>query len=141
MKVVVLGSSKFRKDKVRIVNQLKDLGLEPIIDDISIKMASGKMDELVKQEESESAEVKKKYDFIRWYHNAIKNSDAVLVCNYTKNNIENYIGANSFLEMGDAHMYGKKIFILNEIPDQEYIRDEVDAMETIVINGDLTKIK
>ena len=56
-----------------------------------------------------------------------------------KNNIKNYIGGNSFLEMGFAHILNKKIFILNDIPEMIYT-DEIEAMQPIALRGDLTKI-
>jgi hypothetical protein len=70
----------------------------------------------------------------------IEKSDAILVANYTKKEIENYIGANTFLEIGFAHHIGKKIYFLNPIPDQPYIREELEAVEPVVLNGNLDKI-
>lgn len=70
----------------------------------------------------------------------IKDSDAILVVNLDKKGIKNYIGANTFLEIGYAHCLNKKIFFLNPIPEQDYIRDEIKAAEPIVIDQDLTKI-
>jgi hypothetical protein len=64
-----------------------------------------------------------------------------LVLNFDKNGIKNYIGANTFLEIWFAHVHHKKIFLLNDFPDQPYIHDEIHAMEPIVINNDLTLIK
>lgn len=88
----------------------------------------------------ESTENKVKNDLIRKYFNEIKESDAVLVINFDKNNVKNYIGGNTFLEMGFAHILDKKIFLLNQIPDIFYV-DELLAMRPIIINGDLGKIK
>lgn len=83
--------------------------------------------------------MKKKFDLIRWYYNSIFNSDAVLIVNLEKNRIKNYIGGNTLLEMGFAHVLNKRIFLLNDIPDISY-RDEILAIQPIVINGDLNKI-
>ena len=54
----------------------------------------------------------------------IQKSDAILVLNLTKNGIENYIGGNTFLEMGFAHVLEKKIFVYNKLPDVGY-KDEI----------------
>jgi len=70
----------------------------------------------------------------------IEQSDAILVANYTKKDIENYIGANTFMEIGFAHYLKKKIFLLNSIPDQPYIREELESVDTVVLRGDLSKI-
>jgi len=69
----------------------------------------------------------------------IKNSDAVLVLNFDKKGIKNYIGGNTFLEIGFAYLLGKKIFLLNPIPDMNY-REEMEAMEPVILYGDLSKI-
>jgi predicted RNA-binding protein with PUA domain len=60
--------------------------------------------------------------------------------NIDKGGFSNYIGGNAFLEMGFAHILNKKIFLLNEIPEMIYT-DEILAMQPIVLNGDLSKIK
>ncbi|MBM3256070.1 MAG: hypothetical protein FJZ04_01190 [Candidatus Moranbacteria bacterium] len=86
-------------------------------------------------------EAKKKFEFIGEHMDKIRKSDAILVVNITKKEIENYIGANTFLEIGYAHYKKKKIFFLNPIPDQPYIIDEIETVETQIINGDYSKIK
>lgn len=83
---------------------------------------------------------KVKGDLIRRYFRLIKDSDAILVINIDKNGIKNYIGGNTFLEMGFAHVLNKKIFLLNDVPDISY-KDEILAMQPIILNGDLSKIK
>ncbi|MCK4454236.1 hypothetical protein KAU51_02720 [Candidatus Parcubacteria bacterium] len=70
----------------------------------------------------------------------IKNSDAVLVLNFDKNSIKNYIGGNTFLEMGFAYVLGKKIFLLNPIPDINY-KEEIEAMRPVILDSDLSKIR
>ena len=79
-------------------------------------------------------------DLIKRYYNLIKNADAVLVVNIDKKEIKNYIGGNTFLEMGFAYVLDKKIFLLNEIPDISY-KDEIKAMKPVICNGNLSKIK
>src|ERR1019366_9520218 len=54
----------------------------------------------------------------------INNNDAVLVLNFRKNGIENYIGGATFLEMYDAFRLGKKIYLFNDIPDG-ILHDEI----------------
>lgn len=83
---------------------------------------------------------KKTQGLISEHMDKIEESDAILVANYTKKEIENYIGANTFLEIGFAHHTGKKIYFLNPIPDQPYIREELEAVEPIVLGGDLSKV-
>jgi hypothetical protein len=88
----------------------------------------------------ESTNEKIKDDLIRGYFEKIKNSNAVLVINNDKNGITNYIGGNTFLEMGFAHALSKKIFLLHSVPEISY-KDEIIAMQPVVLDGDLTRIK
>jgi nucleoside 2-deoxyribosyltransferase len=71
--------------------------------------------------------------------NAIKDSDAVLIVNLEKKGIANYIGGNTFLEMGFALAYGKKIYILNELPTTGPL-DEITGMLPVVLKGRLETI-
>jgi nucleoside 2-deoxyribosyltransferase len=72
--------------------------------------------------------------------NKIREADAILVVNGTLKNIEGYIGANSFLEMGFAFCLGKKIFLLHPIPGQPN-SVEIAGMLPTVIHEDLSLIQ
>ncbi len=89
---------------------------------------------------SEGAKRKIEHNLIKKHHKLIEDSDAILVLNYNKGDIVNYIGGNSFLEIGFAYILGKKIFLLNEIPDIPLLKQEVEAMQPIILNGDLNQI-
>ena len=90
-------------------------------------------------EDEERIEAKIEHDFIREHFRKIEKSDAILVLNYDKKGIINYIGGNTFLEMGHAFGSGKKIYVLYPIPEMDY-KTEMHAMQPIVIEGNLTKI-
>jgi hypothetical protein len=68
-------------------------------------------------------------------------SDAILVCNFDKKGIKNYIGGNTLMEIGFAHVNDKKIFLYNPIPEDVPYVDEIKAMIDAVINNDLNLIK
>ena len=74
----------------------------------------------------------------------IKDIDAILVLNYDKvkngNVLSNYIGASTFLEMYEAFMNNKKIFMINDYPDN-MLYDEVKGFGPIILNGDLSKVR
>ncbi len=70
----------------------------------------------------------------------IKKQDAVLVLNFEKNNIPDYIGGATFLEMYDAFRLNKKIFLWNNIPSG-ILKDEIIGFNPILINGNLEKIQ
>ncbi len=81
-----------------------------------------------------------KASMIKHSERTISNVDAVLVLNYTKNDQENYIGGATFLEMYDAFRLGKKIYMINDIPEG-LLKDEIIGFNPIIIDGDLNKIK
>ncbi|OIO19201.1 MAG: hypothetical protein AUJ37_03405 [Candidatus Magasanikbacteria bacterium CG1_02_41_34] len=93
-------------------------------------------------EEKEALKLKQKYehDAIREHWGNIEKSDKVLILNYDKHGIANYIGGNSFLEMGFAYILKKPIYLLNPIPGIPYYETEIIAMKPIVLNGDIEKI-
>jgi hypothetical protein len=90
--------------------------------------------------DEEKIRAKIQHDFIREHFRKIEKCDAILVLNYTKKRIKNYIGGNTFLEIGLAYWLGKKIFLLNPIPDMDYMT-ELYAMKASVLNGDLAKLQ
>ncbi|MCK5466551.1 hypothetical protein KAI56_03605 [Candidatus Parcubacteria bacterium] len=136
MKIVICGSMAFSKEMVKIANKLKQENYKVILPRNTKEYA----EKILTSETSyESTKNKIDNDLIRDYFDEIKNADAVLVINTEKNNIKNYIGGNSFLEMGFAHVLNKKIFLFNDIPEMIYT-DEIKAMQPIVLRGDLTKI-
>ena len=80
-----------------------------------------------------------KSQMLRHSTNVIEGSDAVLVLNVDKNGVKNYIGGATFLEMYDAFRLGKKIYLLNEVPDGS-LKDEIFGFQPVALNGDLAKI-
>ena len=74
----------------------------------------------------------------------IKNCDGIIVLNYTKvkngKELENYIGASTFLEMYEAFMNDKKIYMMNGFPDNMLL-DEIKGFNPIILNGDINNFK
>ncbi len=77
-----------------------------------------------------------KSEMIRHSADVIQGMDAVLVLNFEKNGVENYIGGATFLEMYDAFKLNKKIFLYNDIP-KGVLRDEIIGFCPLVVGGDL----
>ncbi len=65
--------------------------------------------------------------------------DAVLTLNFDKDGQPNYIGGSTFLELYEAFMAGKKIYLWNDIP-QGLLYDEISAFSPTVIHGDVTLV-
>lgn len=81
-----------------------------------------------------------KSELIKQSEKVISDVDAVLVLNYEKNGIKNYIGGATFLEMYDAFKLEKQIYMMNDIPEG-LLKDEIIGFKPIIINKDLSKIK
>ena len=69
----------------------------------------------------------------------ISNMDAVLVLNFEKNGMQNYIGGATFLEMYEAWKLGKSIYMYNDIPEG-MLKDEICGFSPVLIHGDLSKL-
>ncbi len=78
---------------------------------------------------------------MKGHFDKIKSSDAILVLNYDKDGKTNYIGPNTFLEMAIAFDHGKKIFVLNSLPDNDSNHEELVSMAPICLNGNLELIE
>lgn len=144
MKLTIIGSSAFRQQMVDYQEELEKLGHEATIHPHYVQFVKeGRRDILDRIDRGEHAAVKKENDYIKWYHKAIKNSDGVLVLNFDKKGIKNYIGGNTLMEIAFAYVGGKKIFLINPIPEAVSYADEIKAMvnEEDIINGDLGRIK
>jgi predicted RNA-binding protein with PUA domain len=137
MKIVICGSMKVCRKMIEVRDELEKMRYNVLLPRHTEEYAEMNTSDHV---HNESVKNKINHDLIRDYYNEIKNSDAILVVNEDLNNIKGYIGGNSFLEMGFAHVLDKKIFLLNEIPEMGY-KDEIVAMKPIVLNNYLEEIK
>jgi hypothetical protein len=87
----------------------------------------------------ERAELKRQHDLIREHWRKIERSDAILVLNEDVKGIAHYIGGNSFLEMGFAHVLELPIYLMHPVPDMPY-DSEMAAMDPTIIHGDLSLV-
>jgi len=102
----------------------------------------------VTKESAQDPNLKEDFDFVLKndcqmdHYKKIAESDAILILNFPKNNIDGYIGGAVLMELAIAKYLGKKIFILNELPNEDSIKYifEVKLCQPIVLRGDLTKI-
>lgn len=132
MKIVICGSMRFSADMLAAKDELEARGHE-------VTVPQGMEPFLAGQIERETSDSKIQYDYIRFYYDKILVGDAILVLNKTKNDVEYYIGGNTLMELGFAHVNNKKIYLLNPIPQMNYA-DEIAAVQPVVINGDFSLI-
>ncbi len=134
--MAVVASMIFSKEMIDINKSLNKRGFETVLPEGVENHLEN--EDLKKKEEDSNTKIKG--DLIRGYYKKIQDSDALLVLNYDKNNIPNYIGGNTFIEMAFACVLNKPIYLLNPIPGISY-STEIEAMEPIILNGDLDRIK
>ena len=143
MKIAICSSLDFTHELKIVADELTQLGFEVHIPHTSEEILKGGLTvDDIKQEKANGSFVNRAidHDSIKKYYDVIKESDAILVTNYDKKSIKNYIGGNSFLEIGFAHILNKKIFLLHDIPDVPYA-DEIRAMRPTILNDDLSLIQ
>lgn len=127
----------FTEKMLETKKELEKLGHQAVLSSFADKYI-GKSE---KEKEKITIYHKNEKDAIRLFWEEIKASDAVLVLNYNRRGIKNYIGGNTLMEIGFAHVLNKKIFLLNPVPEIEYYKSEIEAVKPVIIYGDLDKIK
>jgi len=137
MKIGIIGSMQFTEKMIEVRDQLRKLDHDAFLTDLH-DVFIGKSDE---EKEKIKIDQKNNLDAIKEFWQAMQGADAVLVLNFDKHGIKNYIGGNTLMEIGFAHVLNQKIFLWNPIPEIPYYKSEIEAVKPIVINGDLDLIK
>lgn len=137
MKIIICGSIKAADEIIKVKNDLKNLGH-------IVEIPEGVKHENLRAKDSdtseERAETKIKHNLIRGYYEKMKDYDVVLIVNPELKGIKGYIGGNTLIEMAFGLILNKKVYSLYPIPEMPYT-PEILAMQPIVLNGDVTKIK
>lgn len=128
---------QFTEKMLKVRDQLIGIGHDAFVTSLASPFV-GKSDE-----EKEQIKIRQKnnQDAIREFWQLMQNGDAILVANFDKNGIKNYIGGNTLMEIGFAHVLNQKIFLLNPIPEIPFYKTEIEAMKPIIINGNLNLIR
>lgn len=143
MKITICASLDFSHEIGGIAKQLESLGHEVLLPATTEEILQGSIsvDEIKTAKQSgKIVERVVKNNAIINHYKKILSSEAILVLNYEKKGTPGYIGGNTFLEMGFAFVNDKRIFLWDIIPDMPY-RDELEAVQPILINKNLEKIK
>ena len=136
MKIFIICSKAFYKDIPPIKERLEAKGHE-------IFLPNSYGHEEAEQEawnlgEKEHAEFKAR--MFKMSEERIAKMDAVLTLNFDKNGKQNYIGGATFIEIYEAFMKNKKIYLYNDIP-KGMLYDEIAGFSPTVINGNLNLVK
>lgn len=140
MTITICASSKFAKQMVETKKILEKKGYRVLLPEMAESFANGRFNLDDFKDNRTNAVFKKKYNLIRKHFEEVKKGDAILVLNYDRKGIKNYIGGNTFAEMAIAYYLGKPIYLLNPVPEQLPYITEIKAMEPIILNGNLNNI-
>lgn len=144
MKIYVLGSSSFKNKMVQCKNELCALGYDGWIHPHYEAIVRGEMQGQVScwanGDSTEKARIKQENNYLHDHYKHILESDAVLIVNDKKNGIKNYIGGNVLMEMGQAYVNHKQIYILNGMPAGLPYTAEIEAMVPICLEGAVANI-
>ncbi|MEI7718695.1 MAG: hypothetical protein WCI72_02415 [archaeon] len=136
MKLLILGSMSFAPEMKSIGVKLKEKGIEVRLPEFTEEYVGCATREEMHQRAVENKLANNLYEV---YHRLIEQTDAILIVNEKKKNIEGYVGANALIEMGFAKALNKRIYLLNPTPVMDYT-DEIIATTPIVLNGNLEGI-
>lgn len=128
---------QYTERMLELRDELRNLGHEAYITTLSQPFV-GKTDE---EKEVIKLHQKNNMDAIREFWNLMQGGDAILVANYDKNGIENYIGGNTLMEIGFAHVLNQKVYLLNPVPEIKFYKTEIEAVRPVILHGDLTLIR
>lgn len=133
-KIMIASSTAFYNEIDKISNFLKENNYEIIY-------PNG-----YNEDYEEYDDITKQYKlFYTMSKEKISKVDELLVLNFTKtkNNktLNNYIGPSTFLEMYEAFMNNKKIYLYTNLPDEDHILyDDIKAMNPICLNKNIEEI-
>src|SRR6185437_10646518 len=136
MRIGVIGSMQYTEQMLKARDDLIELGHDAFITNLHEPFI-GKSDE---EKEEIKLFQKNNKAAIREFWRMMQGADAVLVLNLDKHDIKNYIGGNTFLEMGFAYVLHQKVFLLNPIPEIKFYKTEIEAFKPIILHGDLSQI-
>src|SRR3989344_6124383 len=121
MKIAICSSMVFTEKMLELKEQLEARGHKIFVSSFS-QAYVGKSD---LEKEQITLFYKNEKDAIRDFFERIKESDAILVANYDRRGVKNYIGGNTLMEIGFAHVLNKKIFLMNPVTEIEFYKSEI----------------
>lgn len=137
MKIGIIGSMQYTEKMIEARDELIKHGHNAFLTNLATPFI-GKTDE---EKEAIKLHQKHNLDAIREFWRLMQGADAVLVMNFDKHGIQNYVGGNTLMEIGFAHVLNQRIFLYHQIPEMPYCKSEIEAVKPIIINEDLSLIK
>lgn len=135
MKITICGSQTFADEMGKAQKYLIQKGVEALAPELLVT------EEWYQEKYGREKLLEMKPVWTKEHFKKIENSDAVLIMNHEKKGIKGYFGSNTLIELSVAFYLGKKIFLLNPFGEDHPHYDELMGINSIILNGDLDKIK
>jgi len=140
--IAICSSANFYEQAIATRAQLEEQGLKAIVP-ITAKRMEQTGDFEVSHYKTwfdDAHDYHKKTALMRGHFAEIEKSDAILVLNYEKHGVTNYIGGNVLMEMAIAFYLKKPIFILNEQPSESTFLEEIIGLAPIFLHGNVATL-
>jgi hypothetical protein len=136
-KITICSSVNFYRQAIDIQEELGKLGYEVIVPATAERMKESGDFEVshYKTWFGDADDYHKKTALMRGHFAEVKKGDAILVLNYEKHGIDNYIGGNVLMEMAIAFYLNKPIFVINEVPGESPFLEEIIGLNPVVLHG------
>lgn len=140
--VTLCSSAAFYRQVVDVADQLMARGFTVFVPETAEKMQQ--------RGNFEVAAVKTWYTNPDHYHEKtrlmeahfakVREGDATLVLNYTKNGVDGYVGGAVLMEMLVAYQHKKPIYLLHPVSDACGLKEEVLGLRPVLLDGDLSRL-
>lgn len=137
--ITICSSMTFYPEVLKLGQKLERKGWKVLYPESALIMQKTKNFDPIEFRKHITAKDKAK--FIKLHFEKELTSSAILVVNKTKNGIKGYVGGNALMEMGIAFNADIKIYLLHPYLKTHPFYDEISAMQPIVLNGKIDKLK
>ncbi len=140
--ITICSSANFYRQAVEVQEKLEKMGYKAIIPgNAEIMKKTGDYDvSHYKTWVNNEKDYHKKAAFMTAHFEEVEKADAILVLNYEKHGVDNYIGGNVLIEMALAFYLKKPIFVLNEIPEASSFVEEIKGLGSVPLHGKLESL-
>jgi nucleoside 2-deoxyribosyltransferase len=141
--ITICSSAAFFKEVLEFEKKLLELGFKVLVPCTArqMKKEGNFNDSDFKPWFKDSSAYKRKTLLMRDHFKKVVNADAILVVNLRKHEVDGYIGGNTLMEIALAFHLRKPIFVLNEVPSDFFLYEEIAGVNPVILNGNLNLIK
>ncbi|MDD5341732.1 MAG: hypothetical protein PHI73_00105 [Patescibacteria group bacterium] len=134
MIITICGSATFAEEMGKAAEHLKKKGHEIYVPDPLVT------EEWYQKNNGRENLLAMKPVWTKFHFKRIESSDAILIINHEKKGIKGYFGSNTLMELSVAIFLQKKIFLLNPIHEDHPHYEELIAVDSVVLHGNLDNI-